>query len=111
MSLNELILFLALIGIGIIAGLVSGHLAAKGNRRLAQGMILALVLAITIPLALIILMAFFDGSLVSTESTGIPDLIGSAIGIIFLYGIGSSLVSGPPALISCCLMFRSRSNR
>lgn len=94
----------ALIGIGVVSGSSFGYVSARRGRGFAPGMRAAILTAIFVPLVLIFLLALFE---VSARSEGILGTIGAVLGATFLYGIGSSLVSGLPAMASYWVMFQS----
>ena len=104
MSHNEVTIFAVLIGIGTISGILFGYLSAKRGKGLGHGIARALPASVLIPLGILLLFAYSD---ISSQSDGVEVPIGAALGITCLYGIGTSIISGLSALISCWVTFRS----
>lgn len=106
MSINEFLILSALIGIGLISGAFFGCTSARRGNEFVQGMFPALGVAILVPLIIMFLFACYE---VSPRSEGLAQSLGAALGITLFYGIGSSLIAGLSALISCWLAFKSQS--
>lgn len=106
MSINEVIIFAALVSIGAVSGTVFGCRAAGRGSDLAPAILKALLLGIVIPLILLFLIAIFE---VLPSSSGVLKTALAALGFTFFYGIGATLVSAPSALLACWIAFRAGS--
>jgi hypothetical protein len=104
MSFNEVVIFAVLVTIGFFSGILFGYRAATRGFRLATGLVSALSFGILVPLLILFLFAIRE---VSPRSTGVMDSLLAAFGGTIFYGIGTSLVTGPSALLACWITFNA----